>query len=260
MSKRLSICIAVQNAQATLHESVSRLLEVTSELTNDFELVIVDNGSTDATTEAAHELALQYPQVRVITNRARLGHAAALRRALARTTGDILIFPEREGQLDLSGLRTIWADAEGNDAVFCPRSKPRHKHRSLASHLFARAARKRRSSWRHGRLRLASSFQAPQHVEESEVAAPLLVRHEVLERLGWIPLERGELMAAATSHGYHWSVASSTPRSLAPWAEQDGGEMNGASSEAEDNVRSRRASGPGRPNYLDQIKRFALEE
>lgn len=66
MDRRLTLLLPVRNAQASLSDHVSRILDTVADLTNQFELVIVDRGSTDATTEVADELARRYPQVRAV--------------------------------------------------------------------------------------------------------------------------------------------------------------------------------------------------
>ena len=53
---RLPSCSPVENAQATLAKNVRRLLEVLPELTGQFEILIVDDGSSDATFEVAERV------------------------------------------------------------------------------------------------------------------------------------------------------------------------------------------------------------
>lgn len=67
LDRRLTLLLPVRNAQASLNDHVSRILETVADLTTRFELVIVDRGSTDATSEVADELARRYPQVRAVT-------------------------------------------------------------------------------------------------------------------------------------------------------------------------------------------------
>jgi GT2 family glycosyltransferase len=56
-----------------------------------YEVIVVDNGSTDGTPEYLGRLRRQHPQVRVVSNPANLGFARANNQGLARATGDLLV-------------------------------------------------------------------------------------------------------------------------------------------------------------------------
>jgi GT2 family glycosyltransferase len=56
-----------------------------------FELIVVDNASTDGTVEELQRLAGQYPQVQVILNDHNAGFGPGNNRGLAAATGDILV-------------------------------------------------------------------------------------------------------------------------------------------------------------------------
>jgi glycosyltransferase involved in cell wall biosynthesis len=60
----LTIVLPIYNGETRLRECVGEILELASELTTRFGVVIIDDGSTDATFEVAEELAAQYPQSR----------------------------------------------------------------------------------------------------------------------------------------------------------------------------------------------------
>ena len=61
----LSVVLTVHNAEKTLADQVSKTLDILTDLSARFELLIVDDGSTDQTEEVAHELARHFPQLRV---------------------------------------------------------------------------------------------------------------------------------------------------------------------------------------------------
>jgi hypothetical protein len=104
----LSVVLAVHNAEKTLAGQVARLLDLLPDLTSRFELLIVDDGSTDQTEEVAHELARDYPQLRVERHTQRLGPEGATRTAMNRTTGEVVIVHEGEATLAASALRRLW--------------------------------------------------------------------------------------------------------------------------------------------------------
>ena len=91
MTPPLSLLLPVHNVQATLATDVAKLLDTLPELTAWFDLLIIDDGSTDATCEIAEELVTEYPQVRLIRHAMRRGVEAAWRIGLGRTDAPIVL-------------------------------------------------------------------------------------------------------------------------------------------------------------------------
>jgi glycosyltransferase involved in cell wall biosynthesis len=83
--------VPVHNGQATLGDNVQRLLETLPELAVSFEIVIVDDGSTDATCELAYEFARDYPQVSVVRGASTLGWAAVVAQHAPRAKGEFVM-------------------------------------------------------------------------------------------------------------------------------------------------------------------------
>ena len=94
MERSLTVLLPVQDVQSTLADTVAEVLEAASDLTDRFELLIIDDGSTDATCEVTEELIRHYPQVRAIRHSRPLGHDAALRTGLAQSHGEVVFVRE----------------------------------------------------------------------------------------------------------------------------------------------------------------------
>ena len=62
----LSVFFPAYNDGGTIASLVIRTVQIVSQLTPDFEVIVVNDGSADATREIADELARTYPQVRAI--------------------------------------------------------------------------------------------------------------------------------------------------------------------------------------------------
>jgi glycosyltransferase involved in cell wall biosynthesis len=97
VQRSLSVLLPVKNAQATLTASVHDILDVLADSIDRFELLIIDDGSTDATGEIAHELTSHYPQVRVVYHGRPLGRDEALRTGLKRSQGEVVVVREEGG-------------------------------------------------------------------------------------------------------------------------------------------------------------------
>jgi glycosyltransferase involved in cell wall biosynthesis len=88
----LSVVIPVHNAAATLDKAAGVWLDALDKLGRDFELIVVDDGSTDGTAEKAEQIAARRPQVRLLRHESRKGFGAGLRTALAEARRPLLFY------------------------------------------------------------------------------------------------------------------------------------------------------------------------
>lgn len=122
MPRSLTVLLPVHNAQSTLATHVSGILEIVSELTDRFELLIIDDGSSDATGEIAQELSRRYPQIRTIYHNRQRGREAAVRTGLRHCRGEVVFVEEADTSPALEGIRSLWqtADEHAEVAVSAP--------------------------------------------------------------------------------------------------------------------------------------------
>lgn len=118
MKPSLSVVLPVHNVQTTLTSTVEQLLEILPELTDRFEVVLMDDASTDATPEAARELALSYPQVQLLTQSTQLGMAESFRSGVRFTHGDLLLLCSDRPDIDLHEIRKLWDRRKEDGAVW----------------------------------------------------------------------------------------------------------------------------------------------
>ena len=83
MKPKVSVLMPVYNGERYLRAAVDSILAQTL---GDFELLIVDDGSTDASVDILHSY--QDARIRIVHNETNLGITAALNRGLAEVTGD----------------------------------------------------------------------------------------------------------------------------------------------------------------------------
>ena len=108
MSDSLSLICAVRDVEATLRRHVVELLDVLPELTTDFEIVIVDDGSADHTKEEADSLARQFPQVRVVSHQMQRSFASAIDAGCHYAVGSFLCVHSSLSATDPAVLRRLW--------------------------------------------------------------------------------------------------------------------------------------------------------
>jgi Glycosyl transferase family 2 len=130
VTKSLTIVLPVYNAETRLRTNVTELLELASELTSKFGVLIVDDGSTDATLEVAEELAARYPQVQVRRHRHRRGLGATIDYVQRRVRSDAVMLHDGVAPVNTQQMRIVWRNWMEHSAATRPASRG-HK---LSSH------------------------------------------------------------------------------------------------------------------------------
>ncbi len=108
LEKSLTIVLPVHNGESRLRRSVIDLLELASELTHEFSVWIIDDGSTDHTYEVAGELASHYPQVSVRRHRTRRGIAPTIESIRREVRTDVVIVHDGVTPIDSNHVRALW--------------------------------------------------------------------------------------------------------------------------------------------------------
>ena len=110
---RISLVVPAYNEERRLPGSIERIADYIRGRPETWDLVVVDDGSTDATVAAAHEAsrAAGLP-LRVLSLPANRGKGAALRAGVLATEGDLVLTSDA----DLSTPLSEWKKLEGADS------------------------------------------------------------------------------------------------------------------------------------------------
>jgi glycosyltransferase involved in cell wall biosynthesis len=126
---KLSVVMPVYNERGTLRQVIEKVLAVPF----DIELLCVDDGSNDGSSEILAELAAGHPQIRFLQQLHNMGKGAALRRGIQEATGDFLVIQDADLEYDPSDYALILQPLlQGKaDAVYGSRFLGAAPHRVL---------------------------------------------------------------------------------------------------------------------------------
>jgi glycosyltransferase involved in cell wall biosynthesis len=131
MARGLSIFFPAYNDSGTIASLVITARATAQVLTDDFEIIVVNDGSPDHTAEVADELARTYPEVRVIHHPQNRGYGGALRSGFAGATREFVFYTDGDAQYDPAELALLWPHmVDGVDVVNgykISRSDPMHR-------------------------------------------------------------------------------------------------------------------------------------
>ena len=116
-SPRLSVVVMAFNEAASLQATVSEIHTELVRLGESYEVLIIDDGSTDGTSTIAEGLASALPGVRVHRHATNRGLGGVYRTGFAEARGDLLTFFPADGQFAATLIADYLAAIEGADMV-----------------------------------------------------------------------------------------------------------------------------------------------
>src|SRR5215510_7004658 len=105
----LSIFFPAYNDGGTIASMVIRAVKTAAELTSDFEVIVVDDGSADGTAGIADERARTYPQVRAVHHPTNRDYGAALQTGFRSATKELIFYTDGDAQYEPAELAALWA-------------------------------------------------------------------------------------------------------------------------------------------------------
>ena len=103
----ISAVLPAYNEEACLRVVTESLHRALAKVCERFEIIIVDDGSTDSTPQLADTLAGECPEVRVIHHRPNQGYGAALRSGFTSAQMPLVFYMDSDGQFDPTEIRLL---------------------------------------------------------------------------------------------------------------------------------------------------------
>jgi hypothetical protein len=140
----LSVFFPAFNDGQSLEPLLARTMKTLQEIAADFEVVVVNDGSTDDTGEVLERLRVKYaPWLRIVTHERNRGYGAAIRSGLSAATKEFIFYTDGDGQYDPAEmerlLRAVTPETGLVNGYKTERNDP--WHRVLIGALYNRLAR-----------------------------------------------------------------------------------------------------------------------
>ena len=123
----LSIFFPFWNEEKNIERVVSRAIDVAKEVADKWEIIMVDDGSSDQTLAVAKKLAAENSRLQVISHKPNRGYGAALKAGLAHAKYDLVVFTDGDGQFNFGEVTKFLKKIDSADMVIGYRKK-RHDH------------------------------------------------------------------------------------------------------------------------------------
>src|SRR5262249_22374532 len=113
----LSVFFPAYNDSGTIASMVIRAVQAASELTPDYEVIVVNDGSQDATPEIIDELARTYPRVRAVHHPRNRGYGGALQTGFRSATKELIFYTDGDAQYDPAELSALSPEMAGEASL-----------------------------------------------------------------------------------------------------------------------------------------------
>jgi glycosyltransferase involved in cell wall biosynthesis len=129
----LSVLVPVYNERYLVETSLRRVLALRDDIILSLEVIVVDDCSTDGSSEILQRLAAEDDRVILLRHERNMGKGAALRTALRQATGEISIVHDSDLEYNPAEIPSLLRPfaTEGADAVFGSRYLSSHYRRAL---------------------------------------------------------------------------------------------------------------------------------
>ncbi|MGB0678634.1 MAG: glycosyltransferase family 2 protein [Polyangiales bacterium] len=119
--------IPLHNEAANVVAVIRTAAAAAARVAGQWELLTVDDGSTDATWAKLTALQAEVPQLQLLRHAHCHGYGAAIRTGMAAATGAWLVYSDGDGQFDLNEVDQLTAHNQAADLITgyrCPRVDP----------------------------------------------------------------------------------------------------------------------------------------
>ncbi len=142
MAIYLSVIIPVYNEEQRIGKTLTAVKDYFNQQGYDYEVILVDDGSTDAGLAVVHQFTGLWPQLKVVTNADNHGKGAVVRQGMLLAQGQYILFADADNSTPIEQIEKLLPYIEQYSAVIgsrhCPGAKiiiPQAMHRAWLSRM-----------------------------------------------------------------------------------------------------------------------------
>jgi glycosyltransferase involved in cell wall biosynthesis len=113
----LSVVMPAHNEEIAIAGTLRDVIGALSQWVRDFEVIVVNDGSKDATQAIVEDASMADPRIRLINHGDNQGYGAALVSGFEAVTKDLVFFMDSDGQFDIHDLERFFSYIDEYDAV-----------------------------------------------------------------------------------------------------------------------------------------------
>ncbi len=113
----LSVVIPAFNEEQTLAKVVKEAVGFLRKLLSDYEVVIINDGSSDRTKSIANSLARKNKRIRVVHHQVNKGFTGAMKTSFKSASKDFVFLAPADGQFNFEELKLFWEAIRGFDVA-----------------------------------------------------------------------------------------------------------------------------------------------
>jgi len=103
-TEELSVFFPAYNEEENIKKTVTEAIAVLTKVAKKWEIIVIDDGSTDRTGERVKELIKKESRLRLVTHTPNRGYGAALKSGLYHSRYNLITFMDADGQFDFGEI------------------------------------------------------------------------------------------------------------------------------------------------------------
>ena len=130
MARNISVILPCYNEEKNIAKQISSVNSVLNKITDDYEIIVVNDGSTDDSKALLEQLAQENNKIKVVSHEKNLCYGATLKDGFKHAIKDLIFYTSMDNQYDFSQINTFLKYIDNNDIVIgyrVKRNDPLHR-------------------------------------------------------------------------------------------------------------------------------------